>query len=92
MKKLFIMSVILSMVFIGCATGPIPKGDIMIPMVNGGFLLYPAGGFSGEVYFTLEEMADREKFGKKYKIIEKFFEDLEQKNKKGGCSPGEICG
>ena len=94
MKKLCILSVIMAVIIMmgGCVTGPIPKEDIQIPIDNGGFLLYPAGGFTGEVYFTLEEMADPEKFKKKYKIIEKFFKDLEQKNKKGGCLPGEICG
>lgn len=91
-KSLFIMSVILAMFFIGCVAGPIPKTDIQIPMTNGSFLLYPAGGFTGEVYYTPEEMADPEKFRKKFKIIYKFFENLEQKNKKGACLPSEICG
>lgn len=84
MKRLFILSVILAL-WVGCASGPIPKEDIIIPITDGTMLHYPAGGFSGGVYFTPEEMNDPEKIKKKMEIIDKFMENRrKQKQKKDG--------
>ncbi len=92
-KSLFIVTVFLAMFFVGCVTGPIPKTDISIPLIDGSFLRYPAGGFSEGIYFTPEEMKDPKLYWKRMQIINKFMNNRErQKTKKGGCLPGEICG
>ena len=89
--SLILVFLLALLVWAGCAAGPIPKEDIIIPVNNGAFLKYPAGGFSGGIYLTPDEMKDPVKFRDKVEAIKRFMRNR-SRQKQGGCFGGQNCG